>query len=102
MGKSCNGCGMHQTTEMATVTMSAAGWELHEERHARDKRWLCVIIIMLVIALIASNVAWIVYESQFETAETCNEYNIEQHTEGDGDNNAVIGGGRIINGTTDD
>ena len=59
MGKTCNGCGT-KPIEMATVTMSAAAWELHEQRQSREKMWLCAVIVLLVLALIITNAAWLI------------------------------------------
>ena len=33
-----------------------------------------VIIVILIIALIVSNIGWLLYESQFETVETIEQY----------------------------
>lgn len=50
----------------------------------RDKRqW--IVIITLIIALLASNLAWIWYESQFET------YYYEYKQDGEGLNNVNVG-----------
>ncbi|AWY06850.1 MAG: immunity protein 58 [Caudoviricetes sp.] len=50
----------------------------------RDKRqW--VIIIALIAALLASNIGWLVYESQFET------YTYEYSQDGEGLNNINTG-----------
>lgn len=97
MEQICNGCGAHPAA-MATVTMSAAGWELNEERHSREKKWLCIIIIVLIVALVSSNLAWIVYESQYEIIDKSATYDIDQQADNGGDNNTIIGDGGIING----
>jgi hypothetical protein len=70
-----------------------------------------VICIILAVALIFSNLGWIIYERQFETVEeTTKEYvEVEQDSK-DGnnsyigrDNNNYIGrDGEINNGTTED
>lgn len=96
MGKTCNGCGT-KPIEMATVTMSAAAWELHEQRHSREKMGLCVVIVLLVLAFIISNAAWLIYESQFVEMDMEEYYEISQKAEDNGENNAIIGDGRIIN-----
>ena len=58
-------------------------------RMERANKRLWVVIIILIIALIGSNVAWIYYESQFETVIT--EIEAEQET-ADGGNNYISGG----------
>lgn len=55
-------------------------------------KWLIIIILVLVIALVGTNVAWVIYENQFEDySET-----VTQETE-DGDNNYIGEDGFIIN-----
>ena len=64
----------------------------HEAAMARAERAnkrLFIVIIILIVSLIASNLAWTIYESQFETIVTTE---IEQDT-GDGyGNNYIVGG----------
>ena len=97
MPKTCNGCG---ADEIATVTMSEGAWERHEERNKKLINKLIAVILVLVVLLVGSNVAWLVYESQFSTVETVEEYEIIQEGQM-GDNNSVINGGEIVNGETD-
>lgn len=52
-----------------------------------------IVIIILILALIATNAGWIVYESQFETVETT----IEAKQSGADVN--IVGGGDIQYGT---
>lgn len=80
--------------------ISLVAYEASEERHTREKKNIVVcftcIIITLVIALISTNLAWILYERSMgtvtETTETITETyeDIEQTTESGGNN--VIGG----------
>lgn len=58
-------------------------------RMERIIRRLWVLCIILVIALIGSNVGWIIYESQFETVSTSVEQEVDT---GEGDA-TVIGVG---------
>lgn len=95
--KTCNGCG---ADEIATVTMSEGAWERHEERNKKLINKLIAVILVLVVLLVGSNVAWLIYESSFETVETVEEYEVIQEGEM-GDNNSVINGGEIVNGETD-
>jgi hypothetical protein len=53
--------------------------------------------IILIVLLVASNVGWLIYESQFESTETT----ITQENT-DGYNNYIGNDGDIINGQTDD
>lgn len=61
---------------------------VHEAEMARAERrdrrqW--IIIIALIVAILASNIGWIWYESQFET------YYYEYQQDGDGLNNVNVG-----------
>lgn len=47
--------------------------EMLRELKATSKR-KDIIIIVLIIVLLVSNIAWFVYESQFETIETQEQY----------------------------
>jgi hypothetical protein len=93
MPKTCNGCG---TDDIATVTMSEGAWERHEERNKKLINKLIAVILVLVFLLVGSNVAWLVYESQFETVETVEEVYIEAE-QGEGTN--IVGGGDVSYGT---
>ena len=103
MAKTCDNCiskGAADFKDMPPVPFAA-----HEASLARSERHnkrLWIVILVLIGALIASNLAWIIYEAQFETAETITEeYDIEQDAEG-GNNNSIINGGSIVNGETED
>lgn len=58
-------------------------------RMERANKRLWVVIIILIIALIGSNAAWIYYESQFEVIE---ETQIDAEQETEEGSNYVIGG----------
>lgn len=67
-------------------------YEGAQARLERSNKRLWVLAIILIAALILSNVAWIVYESQFETvSETTTQ--IEATQDGNGVN--IIGNGDI-------
>lgn len=63
----------------------------------RTIRRLWITIILLIILLVGSNVAWLIYESQFEYFETTT---VTQDNE-NGYNNYIGNDGDITNGTTD-
>ena len=68
----------------------------HESAVARLERVikrLWVLVLSLIILFVASNAAWIYYESQFETTETTIEAK-QQTTDG---NNYAVGGDLIGN-----
>lgn len=72
----------------------------HEQMMVRMERTnhrLWILCIFLIICLIASNVAWIVYESQWEVFE---EQTVTQESS-DGVNNFIGNDGDIYNGEAD-
>lgn len=66
-------------------------------RMERTNHRLWVTVIILIVALIATNLAWIVYESQFEYYE---EQVVEQSSD-NGINNFIGKNGSITNGAAD-
>ena len=64
-------------------------------RMERANRRLWIIILVLIVALVGSNLAWVIYESQFESVVT--KIEAEQETEGGGNN--YISGGNIYEPT---
>ena len=95
MAKTCNNCGKENTN----VTVPYVVHESAMARNERHNKRLWIVILVLIGALIASNLAWIIYESQFETITE--EYEIKQENDG-GNNNSIINGGEIVNGETND
>jgi hypothetical protein len=59
-------------------------------RMERTNKRLWIIVIMLILLLIASNTAWLMYASQFDDKVTY-EQEVEQDASDDG-NNQFIGG----------
>lgn len=70
---------------------------------SKANKRLTIICVILVVALILSNLAWVIYEKQFETVEeTTEEYTYDVSQEGqDGNNNFIGRDGNIVNGETD-
>lgn len=94
MSKKCTGC-KTQNTETKKIPLVSAECEATRQ-HAIIKRLISV-VLFLVVLLFGTNLAWIVYESQFENVvET---YEVEQDTE-HGNNNCIIKGGEICNGAS--
>ena len=72
-------------------TISQAAFEFTVEKIAQANKRLVIIIVALIIALIGSNIAWIVYEAQFEdTITTETTQTVEQNA--DNGTNRFIGG----------
>lgn len=93
MAKTCNGCNENPTSVPYVVHESAMA------RAERQAKRLWVLILVLIGALIGTNLAWIIYESSFKEVVTTTEeyYDVEQDADGGGDNNSIINGG-VING----
>lgn len=97
MAKTCNSC---KTDDMAV--MPIAQHEKDQNRLMSIIKLLIAVMIILIVLLVGSNVGWLIYESQFETVETTTEeYRIDQDSES-GNNNSVINGGEIVNGSAND
>lgn len=64
---------------------------VHESDMARQERTikrLWILLILLIVLFVGSNVAWIIYENQFEDIAVTQE--AEQETENIGNNNNVL------------
>ena len=83
MAKTCNNCVGENVSVPYVVHESAMA---RSERH--NKR-LWIVILVLIGALIGTNLAWIIYNSQFEVVETW-EQEVVQDAE-NGENNFIGG-----------
>lgn len=90
MEKICDGCGKGTATK---IVMSSADWQRNEQRHENREKRHWILHIILVVLFIASNIGWLIYESQFEVVEETEEIYIEAEQDGSGTN--IIGGGDI-------
>lgn len=103
MSKTCDGCKNKIYSE--EEKMLTVPYVVHQSAAARQERQIrrmWIVVLVLIGALIGTNLAWIIYEAQFETVETITEeYDIQQDAEG-GNNNSIINGGSIVNGETED
>ena len=85
---------MNKENEMVTIP-----YFVHEgdmARLERSNKRMFILVILLIMALIGSNFAWIMYERQFEVTETT----ITQENL-DGINNYIGNDGEINNGKAD-
>lgn len=90
MAKTCNNC----VSENISVP-----YIVHESVMARSERHnkrLWIVILVLIGALIGTNLAWIVYESQFEDVVTTEEIIVD--AEENGIANYIGQDGNIYNG----
>ena len=76
-----------------TDTISYLAHESAMARMERANKRSFIIILILILALIATNTGWIIYESQFETTETTT---IEAEQSGAEIN--IVGGGDVSYG----
>lgn len=93
MSKECNNCGRIDPN----ASIPFAAFEANEQRHERKERNFFVVILVLIGLLVLSNLAWLLYESQFEVVEETE--TITQESES-GDINYIGNDGDILNGTT--
>ena len=84
MSKSCNEC----RAEGLSVSMPYVAFESAMARSERHNKRLWIVILVLIGALIVTNLAWVIYENSFE------DYVITQEVEQDADNgtNNFVGG----------
>lgn len=88
----------HCKDKMGNNSVSLVSAECEATRQNIVIKRLIWVIVLLIVMLFGSNLAWVVYESQYETVvET---YEIDQDTMC-GHNNCVIQGGEIANGTSE-
>lgn len=68
-------------------------YEAAMSRFDRINKRLWIAVILLIVLLVGSNIAWLVYESQFQVYET----SIDATQDGEGVN--IVGGGDVNYGT---
>lgn len=97
MGKKCDECKRCAINDdMTNVVMSSADWQRSEQRHLRREKRFVAIVVLLILLLVSSNIAWLIYENSFEVVEETTEtitYDVMQ--DGTGTNNSIINGGDI-------
>lgn len=93
MQKTCNNC-----SESTNVTVPYVVHESAMARSERHNKRLWIVILVLIGVLIGTNLAWIIYEAQFDVVE---ETTITQEND-NGYNNYIGNDGDINYGETDD
>ena len=94
MAKTCNNCG----TENQHVNVPYVVHESAMARSERNSKRMWIVILVLILALIGTNLAWIIYNSQFETIE---ENTVVEQENSNGDNNYIGNDGDITYGKTE-
>lgn len=91
MEKECNNCRIIDPN----ASIPFAAFEANEQRHERKERNFFVVILVLIGLLVLTNLAWLLYQSQFEVVEETYQEVVQDAD--DGDNNFI--GGDIIGET---
>ena len=94
MAKTCNSC----ATENQNIVVPYAAHEIAIATSERHSKRLWIVILVLIVALIGTNLAWIIYNSQFETVE---ESTVVEQENSNGDNNYIGNDGDITYGKTE-
>lgn len=94
--KKCNHCGRDETPD----SVPCIAHEIAMARSKRNSKRLWIIILVLIVALIGTNLAWIIYENQFEVVEETTTTITQDNA--DGYNNYIGNDGDIVNGAADD
>lgn len=94
MSKICNSC----ETESRKTSIPYVAYESAMARSDQNSKRMWIVILVLILALIGTNLAWIVYETQFETVE---ESTVVEQENSNGDNNYIGNDGDIIYGETE-
>jgi len=95
MAKTCNNC---NTTENPNVVVPYVAHESAMARSERHNKRLWIVILVLIVVLLGTNLAWIIYEVQFETVE---ESTVVEQENSNGDNNYIGNDGDINCGETE-
>ena len=91
MEKKCNICG----TENKNSNVPFVVYQATAARQERQIKRMWIVILLLICALIGTNLAWIIYNSQFEIVEES--VTVEQESD-NGDNNYIGNNGDITYG----
>jgi hypothetical protein len=89
MSKNCDGCkNKVYTEEEKMLTVPYVAHQSAAARQERQIRRMWIVVLVLIGALIGTNLAWIIYENSFE------DYVITQDVEQDAENgtNNFVGG----------
>lgn len=92
MERICNKCGMENKNSNVPFVV----YQATAARQERQIRRMWIVVLVLIVALIASNLAWIVYESSFEETITTEEIIID--ADNNGNANYIGQDGNIYNG----
>lgn len=97
MAKTCTHC-KDKKEEMEKIPFISA--ECEATRQHKTIKLIVIGWIITILLLFGSNLAWTIYNSQFETVTETYEVDLLQDTE-IGNNNCIVNGGEICNGTAE-
>ena len=97
MAKTCTHC-KDKEEDMEKIPLISA--ECEATRQHKTIKMIVIGWIITILLLFGSNLAWTIYNSQFETVTETYEVDLLQDTE-IGNNNWIVNGGEICNGTTE-
>lgn len=93
MSRTCDGCkNKIYTDEEKIMTVPYIAHQSAAARQERQIRRMWIVVLVLIVALIATNLAWVIYESQFEVVE---ESTVVEQENDNGDNNYIGNDGDI-------
>lgn len=73
-------------------------YEATQARHERTLKRLIIALIISVILIFASNLAWIYCWMQYDYVVTTEDYSVDFDSSGGGNNNYIGNDGDIVNG----
>ena len=92
MSKTCNNCG----TENQNVNVPYVAHESAMARSERQSKRLWIVILVLIGALIGTNLSWVIYENSFEEVITTEKIIVD--ADDNGNANYIGQDGNIYNG----
>lgn len=98
MSKKCTQCSTRNADNKKEIPLVVA--ECEATRQHKIICRLIWVVVLLTVLLFGSNLAWTLYESQFENVVETYNVDLEQDTE-HGNNNCIVNGGEICNGTSE-
>lgn len=97
MAKTCDGCkNKIYTEEEKIMTVPYIAHQSAVARQERQTRRMWIVILVLIGALIGTNLAWIIYENSFEEVITTEEIIVD--ADDNGNANYIGQDGNIYNG----
>ena len=96
MAKTCDGCKNNACVEEKMITVPYVAHQSAAARQERQMRRMWIVILVLICALIGTNLAWIIYENSFEEIVTTEEIIID--ADDNGNANYIGQDGNIYNG----